>query len=79
MRQNRAYHVPGHEVYFACCVSGVRTSVLWADLSASTEDQSKLRIGEPNFFHHGHISPIPFWADGQPIDATKDGVRGRDR
>jgi len=79
MRQNTAYNVPGHEQYFACCVSGVRTSVLWSDLSASTEDQSTLRPGEPNFYHHGNISPIAYWEDGQPIDSTKHGVRGRDR
>ncbi|MBX3402894.1 MAG: hypothetical protein KF699_05710 [Phycisphaeraceae bacterium] len=79
MHQTRVYSVPGHAEYPACCAAGVRSSVLWADLSASTEDQGALIPGVPNFFHHGHASPVALWEGGRPIDDTLHGVRGRDR
>jgi len=73
---DRPHVVPA---YPACCFSGVRSAVQWADLSATTEDQSALNHPAPNFWHHGLSGAVPLWAGGVPIDSTVDGVRGRDR
>lgn len=79
-RQNRAYNVPGHpNGFFACCTDFVHTSVLWADLSATTEVQGRLKVGEPSFFSHGQLTPRPLWSSGIPIDGTLHGVLGVDR
>lgn len=65
--------------YPACCYAGVRSAVQWADLSATTQDQSALNVPAPNFWHHGLPAAMPVWGGGAPIDSTVDGVRGRDR
>jgi len=59
-------------------IEGIYSSVVWADLSVSTEVQVRLLPGEPNFWYHGTAS-VPIWADGLAIDNTKHGVRGFDR
>ncbi|MFG0243312.1 MAG: hypothetical protein ACF8R9_11060 [Phycisphaerales bacterium JB054] len=79
-KQMMVYHVEGHRGgYPACCVQEVDSAVLWADLSGTNEVQASLRPGVPNFWYHGHDGRVSIWAQGVPIDATQDGVLGRDR
>ncbi len=80
LKQQTVYDRPGVVAgYPACCYAGVRSAVVWADLAATIEAQGELRIGAPNFWHHGLPGALPFWAHGAPIDSTIDGVRGTDR
>jgi len=58
---------------------GVMSSVLWADQSAGTLDQTKLRPGVPNFYYHSNVSRPTLLDVGRAIDQTQDGILGRDR
>lgn len=79
MKQTVAYDVPGFPSgYMVCCVDTVQSAVLWSDLSSTREVQGRLLPGVPNFWDVRQ--PLPqIWANGRPIDATQDGVLGRDR
>ncbi|MGD9690803.1 MAG: type II secretion system protein [Phycisphaerales bacterium] len=80
MKQITVYDQPSSPTgYPACCYDDVRSAVLWADLAATTEIQARLRLGVPNFWHHGLPAPLPVWAHGAPIDSTEHGVAGTDR
>lgn len=80
MKQSVVYTIAAFpEGFGACCGHNEPSAVLWADGSATHEAQPALRPGEPNFFHYGNIAPPTYWSSGTPIDATKDGVFGRDR
>lgn len=80
MRQSVVYTIAAFpEGCGACCGHNEPSAVLWADGSATHEAQSALRPGEPNFYHYGNLAPPTYWSSGVPIDATKDGVFGRDK
>lgn len=81
MRQFTVYTVNGREAsgFPACCTGNLRAAVLWADLSATDENQSLLRNGEPNFWHHGLSGALPLWANGVPVENTLNGIQGIDR
>ncbi|MBL8875383.1 MAG: type II secretion system protein [Phycisphaerae bacterium] len=62
-----------------CCTNGVKTAILWADLSATLEVMGKLRWGVPNGWHHGVAGATPPTVDAPPIYSTELGVLGIDR
>jgi len=80
IRQTTVYGLPnrprGQQTAF---FTGVLSSVLWSDQSASTVDQSGLPPGVPNFYYHSNGAPLSYADVGAAIDQTQDGIRGRDR
>lgn len=77
-RQVTVYGLPGFPYeQQAALFAAVPSSVLWADLSATTIVQASLPVGEPNFYYQ--TPPRSFLDDGLAIDDTFMGIHGRDR
>jgi type II secretory pathway pseudopilin PulG len=78
--QHSVYGQPGFPYrHSGPTFAGVRSAVMWGDLSGGNEEFAKLNPGEPNFFHHGAFSPHTYFDDGFPVDETLHGIHGRDR
>lgn len=83
MWQSRVYGVKeinkeGWQFSTSSRLKGKHSSVLWADSSATTEDMLALNPGEPNFYFYQPRS-VTYMTSGYAVQATRDGIYGRDR
>lgn len=63
----------------SCCADGVRSPVVWADMSATDEVVGQLKWGVPNAWHYGLPEAPSANANWAPLLGTELGILGQDK